>query len=213
MAINVLVIGKSGAGKSRSLKNFKKGEIGIIQGVNKPLPFKSENKAWFSTDYNKIKESIVKLPHPNACIDDAGYLITTEFMNNISTAGYDKYNKMGFNFFDLIKFTQDAIPNDKIVFYTMHEEEDSLTGTVKPKTIGKLLDEKVCIEGMFTIVLRAVCENGNHVFYCNNNGIAKSPEGMFESDSFENDLKYVEEKIRDFYDMPVKTSKAKEETN
>ena len=76
-------------------------------------------------------------------------------------------------------------------------------GRIIPKTIGKMLNEKVCIEGMFTIVLRAVFDNGKYLFRTKTNGsdVTKTPLDMFEEEEIENDLKLVDSKIRDFYEM------------
>ena len=79
----------------------------------------------------------------------------------------------------------------------MHEDENEVTGVVKPRTIGKLLDEKVCVEGLFTIVLR--CKE--HKFYTNNSGCAKTPEEMFDKDEIDNDLKFVDKTIREYYNL------------
>ena len=201
MGIPVLIIGKSGSGKSRSLKNFSKEQIGIIKVVQKELPFKNNLPSIVSKNYSEIKSILMKSKANSLFIDDAGYLLTSEFMNKRDEKGYDKFNTLAFNYYDLIEFIQNSLPREKIVYLVMHEDENDITGEVKPKTIGKLLDEKVCVEGLFTIVIRCVNESGMHKFYVNNNGCAKTPEDMFEYDEVENDLKLIDDTIREYWNL------------
>ena len=207
MARAILVIGQSGSGKSRSLKNFAPNEVGIIQCVTKDLPFRNSLKTVVTTDYNKIKEILIKSKAKTLVVDDANYLMTCEYVYS-NVAGYDKFNNIATNFYDLINFIQNQVPQDKTVYILMHEDVNDVTGNVKPKTVGKMLDEKICVEGLFTIVLRCVNNLGEHKFFVNNNGCAKSPEDMFESQAIENDLKYVDNVIRDYYG--IKPTQAKE---
>ena len=195
MAFPVLIIGRSGSGKSRSLKNFKPEELGVIKVIEKEFPFRSELKSVQTSDYPTVKGVLLKAQAQSIVIDDAGYLLTDEFMNRSAEKGFDKFTELANNFYDLVKFVQLQLPKEKIVYFIMHENENDVTGEVKPKTIGKLLDEKVCVEGLFTVVIRCV----DHKFYVNNSGCAKSPEDMFESDEIENDLKLVDTAIREYY--------------
>jgi hypothetical protein len=140
-------------------------------------------------------------------IDDSGYLMTNQFMNGHSSQGagnaiFNFYNDLGDKFWGLIRFVVTQLPDDKIVYFIMHEDKNDF-GDMKPKTIGKMLDEKVCIEGMFTIALYSVISCGKYVFRTNSDGneICKTPMGMFDSDEIENDLKFVDEKIREYYNL------------
>lgn len=200
-SVPVLLIGKSGSGKSASLRNFKKDEIAIANVLGKPLPFKTDLEAPKVDDYNIILKAIQNTNKKVIVIDDANYLITNEFMNKSSVKGFDKYNEMGNNFFNLINGIKN-IEGGKTVYLIMHEDTDE-EGNVKPKTIGKLLDDKVNIQGMFTICIRAMFDNGNYIFRLKTNGqdCVKTPIGLFEEDQMENDLKKVDEKIREYYDL------------
>ena len=203
-SVPVLLIGKSGSGKSASLRNFKKEEIAIANVLGKPLPFKSDLEAPKVDDYNVILKAIEKTDKKVIVIDDANYLITNEFMNKSSVKGFDKYNEMGNNFFNLINGIKN-IEGGKTVYLIMHEDTDD-EGNVKPKTIGKLLDDKVNIQGMFTICIRSMFDNGNYIFRLKTNGqdCVKTPIGLFEEESIENDLKIVDEKIREYYELNEK---------
>ena len=208
MAVPVLIMGRSGSGKSASLRNVK--ETMFVINVNKkPLPFKNnENlKVMNCDEYLKIKGSLkaaydkgIKL----AVIDDAGYLMTGKFMAGHRQAKgnsqFDLYNEIADNFYSLIKFISDELPEDMIVYVTMHEEKNDM-GESKPKTIGKLLDDKVCVEGMFTIVLHAMKLDGKYLFATNTDGldVTKSPIGMFEETYIDNDVQLVTERIRTYY--------------
>jgi hypothetical protein len=200
-SVPVLLIGKSGSGKSASLRNFKKEEIAIANVLGKPLPFKSDLEAPKVDDYNVILRAIQNTNKKVIVIDDANYLITNEFMGKSSVKGFDKYNEMGNNFFNLINGIKN-IDGGKTVYLIMHEDIDD-EGNVKPKTIGKLLDDKVNIQGMFTICLRSMFDNGNYIFRLKTNGqdCVKTPIGLFDTDQMENDLKLVDEKIREYYEL------------
>lgn len=200
-SVPVLLIGKSGSGKSASLRNFKKEEIAIANVLGKPLPFKSDLEAPKVDDYNIILKAIQNTDKKIIVIDDANYLITNEFMGKSSVKGFDKYNEMGNNFFNLINGIKN-IEGGKTVYLIMHEDTDE-EGNVKPKTIGKLLDDKVNIQGMFTICLRSMFDNGNYIFRLKTNGqdCVKTPIGLFNEEQMENDLKLVDEKIREYYEL------------
>lgn len=208
-SVPVLLIGKSGSGKSASMRNFKKEEIAIVNVLGKPLPFKNDLNAPQCGDYKVILDSIKNTTKKTIVIDDANYLITSEFMKNSSIKGFDKYNELANNFWNLIQGIK-SIGGGKTVYLIMHEDADE-NGNIKPKTIGKLLDDKVNIQGMFTVCLRSMFENGNYVFKLKTNGqdCVKTPLGMFEDDEIENDLKKVDEVIRDYYDLDKKESEEK----
>jgi hypothetical protein len=122
---------------------------------------------------------------------------------NKGNAVFELYNSLADNFYKLIKFCQEKVADDKTVYFVMHEDKNDF-GDIKPKTIGKLLDEKVCVEGLFTIVLRAECLNGEYIFHTKTDGsdVTKTPMGMFDKETVENDLKAVDATIRDYYDLP-----------
>jgi len=203
MGIPVLILGKSGSGKSASLRNFK--DLGLINVIGKPLPFKNDIPFIETDDYSKIKKALFYAKKLSLVIDDAGYLLTNEFMRRSSEKGYEKFTEIGNHFWDLIRFISKELPNDKIVYMTIHEDENEF-GNVIPKSIGKLLTEKVSIEGMFTIVLRAMREEKRYVFHTQSNGFdcAKSPIDLFDSEIIDNDLKVVDDLIRTYYNTNTK---------
>ena len=200
-SVPVLLIGKSGSGKSASMRNFKKEEIAIANVLGKPLPFKSNLDAPKVDNYDILLKAIQNTDKKVIVVDDANYLITNEFMNKSSVKGFDKYNEMGNNFFNLINGIKN-IDGGKTVYLIMHEDTDD-DGNVKPKTIGKLLDDKVNIQGMFTICLRSMYDNGNYIFRLKTNGqdCVKTPIGLFDEEQMENDLKLVDTKIREYYEL------------
>lgn len=208
MGIPVMIIGKSGSGKSTSLKNFDEDELYLIKVLGKPLPFKKKFESTFETDdYQKVLAALMKTTKKSIVIDDAGYLITNHFMREHSAKGagngvFTLYNEIGDKFWRLVEYVTNNLPADKIVYFMMHEEKNDI-GEVKPKTIGKLLDEKVCLEGMFTIVLRCMSGEGKHYFKTKTNGadVTKTPIDMFEMDEIKNDLKAVDTVIRNFYEL------------
>ena len=208
MAIPCLILGKSGSGKTTCLRGFADtNKINVINVLNKPYPFKGEIKSGSTDDYQQVMKWLIQFPAKSIVIDDAGYLITNMFMRGHSKEGsgnaiFSFYNKIGDHFWNLIEFIKNKVPQDKIVYLFMHEEADE-SGVIKPKTIGKILDEKVCIEGMFTIVLRCISEGGKHLFVTQSDGndVAKTPIGMFEDATIDNDLVIVDDAIRAYYNM------------
>lgn len=213
MAQVVMLIGKSGSGKSTSMRNFSHEELALINVNKKPLPFKGKfDSTLESTNYEQIEKAIFTTQKKVIVIDDAGYLITNQFMNghgeNKGNAVFELYNSLADNFYKLIKFCQEKVADDKIVYFVMHEDKNEF-GDIKPKTIGKLLDEKVCVEGLFTIVLRAECLNGEYIFHTKTDGsdVTKTPMGLFESETIPNDLKEVDKTIREYYDLTAKKEK------
>lgn len=207
MGIPVLVYGRSGTGKSRALLNFAEDEIFFVNVIRKKLPFRKKFKYEYQSDSVKsIKAGLKKMPTKTAVIDDAGYLQTNTFMRGHSapkagSSSFDLYNTIADDFWGLIEFVKNELSEDVIVYIIMHELTNDY-GLTKLRTIGKLLDEKVCIEGMVTIALRCMCDGTRHYFRTQNDGndITKSPEGMFELE-IENDLKAVDTTIREYWGL------------
>lgn len=215
MGIPVLIMGKSGSGKSRSMKHCVGKDFGLIRVLNKPLPFRGKIPGSACNDYVKIKAAIKSPKWPKSIvIDDAGYLITGQFMDGHSTTGkgnavFSLYNQLADDFYRLIQVIADEAPADRIVYVIMHEDANEF-GDIKPKTIGKLLDEKVCLEGMFTIVLRAVKgERYAFVTQSRDGAVSKAPDDMFPEVEIDNDLLLVDDAIREYYG--IENSKNKEE--
>lgn len=206
MGIPVLVIGKSGSGKSSSMRAFSPNDIGLVNVSRKPLPFKGGFQSTLMTDdYDKIETYLRGEAPDSIVIDDGGYLIVNMFMRGHSKTGsgnaiFGFYNQIADCFWNLIE-TVKELPAEKIVYIMMHEEVGEY-GAVKPKTIGKLLDAQVCIEGMFTICLRT--QRHKQHGYCfetqsDDFGVSKAPFGMFRTVLIPNDLKFVDGKIREYY--------------
>ena len=202
MGIPVMILGESGSGKSSSMRNFTPNEIGIINVGKKPLPFRSQIKPFNSDDYSKIVGVMQKAKAKSIVIDDCQYLMANEFMRNAKVTGFQKFTDIALNFWSLVQIVIDQLPDDVIVYFLGHIERDA-NGNEKFKTIGKMLDEKITIEGLFTIVLKTVVSDGKYQFSTQTNGMdtVKSPLGMFTEPLIENDLKMVDETIRDYYNI------------
>ena len=216
MSIPVLIIGKSGSGKTYSLKNFKPDEVGIISIEKGRLPFKSDLKtvrlpkdptkgeARDAVQMNAAKYSWIMAAIKNAkaksiVIDDSQYLLVNELFDRAYEKGYDKYISMAAKFRELIHFINELEDEQKIVYFLHHSETDS-DGREKVKTIGKMLDEKLTVEGCFDIVI--YCQDHRFFTQANGQSTAKTPEGMFELE-IPNDLKAVDTAIRDYYGLEV----------
>ena len=212
MAIPVLIIGRSGSGKTYSIKNFAPEEVGVISVEKGRLPFRTEiktvrvpryeNSADINTyaqanaaKYAWIISTIKKAKAKSIVVDDSQYLLVNELFDRAAEKGYDKYVQMAANFRNLIHAINDLPEDDKIVYFLHHSEADT-DGREKVKTIGKMLDEKLTVEGCFDIVI--YCQD--HKFYTQSNGqsTAKTPEDMFPLE-IPNDLKMVDQTIREYY--------------
>lgn len=201
MGVPILILGESGTGKSASLRNFSKDDLKVINVANKPLPFKNKFESVSSDDYRTIIKELKTTKKKVIVIDDAQYLMANEFMRRATERGFDKFTEIAQNFWNLVNTVKD-LPNDVTVYFLAHIERDA-NGNEKIKTIGKLLDEKITVEGMFTIVLKTNVTDGVYSFLTQNSGhdTVKSPIGMFPSYAIDNDLKYVDEKIRNYYEL------------
>lgn len=214
MATAVLIMGESGSGKSASLRNFAPNEISVFNVTSKPLPFKQGKTKIPKIDnatYTDIANALAKPNKRAYVIDDAGYLLSFEMFKRANETGYSKFTDMAKNFFDMLDFINTQLPSDIIVYITMHTEDDSEMHKTKAKTIGKMIDQNLNLEGLFTIVLRAMQTEDGYKFITRDDRVstAKSPMGMFENDTIDNDLKEVDRIIREYYDMkPLTDNKA-----
>lgn len=201
MAKKVLIIGESGTGKSASMRNFDKSEILVINVARKDLPFRGNFEQIATDDYRTIKKAMQNTDKKVIVIDDCQYLMANEFMRRATEKGFEKFTEIAQNYWELQQ-TINALPDDVIVYEMSHLERDQ-NGNEKVKTIGKLLDEKITVEGMFSIVLKTVVTDGRYFFQTQNSGhdTCKSPIGLFKDMMIENDLKAVDTAIRDYYEL------------
>lgn len=225
MAFPVLVIGASGSGKTYSLKNFKASEVGILSIEKGRLPFdqrgipddeklkvikvKSFNDNEHSpaqanaAKYSWIQTVIKNAKTKSIVIDDSQYLLSGEFFDRAYEKGYDKFTDIAAKFRNLIHFINELPEDDKIVYF-LHHNDIGDDGRAKVKTVGKMLDEKLVVEGCFDVVL--YCQDQKFFTQSNGQSTAKTPEGMFDLE-IPNDLKMVDDAIRDYYGIQVKKTK------
>lgn len=215
MAVKTLILGNSGTGKSASLRNFDKDEICVINCAGKPLPFQNHFEQHTPT-FDKLTSDVLaamdKTTKKVIVIDDCQYIMSFQYMRRIHENGWDKWNDIQGDFFNIIQAC-DYMPNDVTVYFLSHLSTDD-NGNEKIKTMGKMLDEKITIEGLFTTVLKTSVSDGKYFFLTQNSGkdTVKSPIGMFDTYAIDNDLKYVDTKIRNYYEIgdyaPDETVKA-----
>ena len=205
MAQKVLIMGESGTGKSTSMRNCDAAITAVVNPVGKPLPFKNHFDMMSNeTDARKITKYMKNQAASGKkiiVVDDFQYILAVPYMNRIKETGWDKYNDFGANYFEIIDVCKD-LPDDVVVVYMTHIETLD-NGLTTVKLIGKLLREKITIEGLFTVVLRTGVNEGKYYFYTQNSGkdTVKSPLGMFPSYAIDNDLNYVVDKIRNYYEI------------
>lgn len=205
MGIPVLIIGESGSGKSASLRNFEPEEVSIFNVAAKPLPFRKRLPSKATADYGMIMAGIQQSKKKAFVIDDSQYLMCFESFARAKDAGFGKFTDIALNFYNLVQYVIRQTPPDVLVYFLHHTDTDSNTGRTKAKTMGKMLDNQLTLEGLFSIVLNCVTDGQKHVFITQSDGYntAKSPMEMFPLE-IENDLKQVDQTIREYYNMNEK---------
>ena len=195
-----MILGESGSGKSTSMRNFDTGEIGIFNVASKPLPFRKKLTKVDGATYNLILKTLEKANLKRYVIDDSQYLMAFEMFDKAKLTGYGKFTDMALNFKGLIDFVVRSTPPDCIVYF-LHHTQKTESGT-KAKTVGKMLDDQLTVEGLFSIVIKTKFESGKYSFVTQTDGTdtVKSPMGMFDLE-IDNDLKVVDEIIRDYWEL------------
>ena len=203
MGVPVLIIGASGSGKSRSIKGLKPEEVGIFSVEKGRLPFKGDYKVKTRATYKDIA-SIFKDPKlKRYVIDDSQFLMVNALFDRAKEVGYGKYTDFALDFRNLVHNVNYLLPDDVVVYFLHHTETDPNTGKVKAKTVGKMIDQYLTLEGCFDIVLLAEVDGEGHHFVTQSDGYttAKSPEGMFPTLKIPNDLGIVDAAIRDYWGL------------
>lgn len=215
MSIATLILGQSGTGKSTSLRNLNPADVLLIQAIKKPLPFRAKEWQPLTKDGGSIVvtdssaticDRITRSKRPIVIVDDFQYIMANEFMRRVldketGNQAFAKYNEIARNIWDILNAASNAA-DEKRVYILSHTEQNE-AGLTKIKTIGKLLDEKITVEGMVTICLKTVVTNGVYEFSTQNSGsdTVKSPIGLFESERIDNDLAAVDAAIVEYYGL------------
>lgn len=201
MGIPVLILGESGSGKSASLRNFDPAQVGVFNVAGKPMPFRAKLPVVNNATYNRIYKSLAKGKLKTYVVDDSQYLMAFEFFDRAKETGFNKFTDIGLNFKNLIQFVITNTAPDCIVYF-LHHVENSGENKLKAKTIGKMLDEKLTLEGLFSIVLLCEASADGHHFITQSDGYttAKSPMEMFDK-QIDNDLAMVDATIREYWNL------------
>lgn len=225
MGQSVLIIAESGSGKSTSIETLNPKETFIINVANKPLPFKgwkTKYSIWSKTNpggnmYDKASSENIE-----ACIryvndkrteiktlvvDDLQYMSAFEYFDKADEKGYDKFSKIAAHLARIVRLPKELREDLTVIFLTHAEESVDMEGKrrVKAKTVGKMIDNALTLEGLFSIVLFGKIKKDKdgelrYVFETRNNGenTCKSPKDMFNSFEIPNDLQFVIDSIRDY---------------
>ncbi len=194
-----MVLGQSGSGKSTSLMHFGKGDAEIFSATGKRLPFRLPVDVHKNATYRDIYDALKANKSKVYVIDDSTYLMQLDNFRRAQEKGFDKFVTMALSFERLLEAAM-ATDDDTVVYF-LHHPQFGETGEAKPQTIGKMLDNQLCIEGLFDIVLECTVSDGKHIFYTNEHGIAKTPINMFDEQMIPNNLAEVDRTIREFWDM------------
>lgn len=205
-------MGESGSGKSASMRNFKENDVRVLNVASKPFPFRNVNKLKKAdkATYDMITGVVKSGQVLSYVIDDAQYLMAFESFAKAQIAGYGKFTEMAKNYEEMLRTIQEDTPPDTIVYVMQHVDTDE-TGKVKAKTLGKMLDQQLTVEGLFTIVLLVKADEKGHYFLTQSDGTnpCKSPMGMFDDVKIDNDLKMVDDTIREYYGLKKQPSAGK----
>ena len=201
MGIAVLVLGSSGSGKSTGMRNFKSNEVCVLNVAGKPLPFKGQLPTVQNATYDTIGATFHEGKFKTYVVDDSQYLLAFEMFDRAKETGYGKFTDIAVRFRNMISYVAQQMPEDAVVFF-LHHSEETESGKVKAKTVGKMLDNQLTVEGLFSIVLLAQSDGVNYKFITQTDGVtpAKSPMGMFERE-IDNDLKLVDKTIREYWGL------------
>lgn len=212
MGVAVLILGESGSGKSASMRNFNSEDVRVLNVASKPFPFRNVNKLKKAdkATYAMIKGAVSSGQSLSYVIDDAQYLMAFESFEKANETGYAKFTLMAKNYEEMLRYIQEDTSPDTIVYIMQHIDTDE-NGVIRAKTLGKMLTQQLCVEGLFTIVLLAKTENGHYTFITQSDGTnpCKSPMGMFDSVEIDNDLKMVDDTIREYYGLKKNTTSTK----
>lgn len=203
MGVAVLVLGASGTGKSASLRNFDPKEIGIFNVASKPLPFKGKMEYILNEPtYGQIMKSLEDNKLKCYVIDDSQYLMAFEEFDKVKVSGYGKFTEMALNFYNLLQCAIKRTSPDTVVYFLHHTERDD-EGHIKAKTVGKMIDSKLTLEGLFSLVLLTGTDGNEYWFETQTDGYstAKSPIGLFPDKRIPNDLKAVDTAIREYWNL------------
>ena len=214
MGIPVLIMGESGSGKSSSLRNFKPEEVAIFNVAGKPFPFRNKFSALTVDNPATIMEILRKNKMNCYVIDDSQYLMAFKLISRLNDKGYEKYTEIARDFRNMVDTIVKDTSGDTIVYFLHHVEQRD-DGHYKAKTSGKMIDNWLTLEGLFSIVLMAVTDGKKHQFITQSDGTTtcKSPMEMFNME-IDNDLKFVDATIREYYNLaPLGTVPKKKESN
>lgn len=219
MSIATMILGQSGTGKTASLRNLNPVDVLLIQAVKKPLPFRAigwgpctkgtpDGSTIVTDNAHTIVGAMQRTHKPIIVIDDFQYILANEFMrrvldNETGNSAFAKYNEIARNAWDILMCAGNLADTTR-VYILAHTQQDE-SGHVKAKTIGKLLDEKITLEGLLTIVMRTTVINGQYLFSTQNNGMdtVKTPMQMFDSEHIENDLATVDKTVCEYYNLAI----------
>ena len=203
MGVPVLIEGETGSGKTYSLRNFKPDEVGIFSVEKGRLPFKGNFKVVKHATYKDINKIFNEPKLKRYVIDDSQYLLVNELFDRAKEVGYQKYTDMALAFRNLVHAVNHNLPDDVIVYFLHHTETDSNTGKTKAKTVGRMIDQYLTLEGCFDVVLLAAIDGTDHYFITQSDGYttAKSPAEMFPDVKIPNDLAAVDKAIREYWNL------------
>lgn len=201
MGIPVMIMGESGSGKSTSLRNFDPEKVGVFNVAGKPLPFRKQFRVINNATYQSIYKVLANPKLKTYVIDDAQYLMAFEELDRAKEIGYTKFTEMALNFSGLVRYIINQIPADVIVYFLQHVETTD-QGKIKAKTVGKMIDSKLTLEGLFSIVLMCEASDSGYHFITQSNGYTtvKSPMEMFDKE-IDNDLAMVDQTIREYWNL------------
>jgi hypothetical protein len=196
----VLIVAKSGTGKSSSMRNFAENDLRVISCSGKELPFKSNIKSLYVKTYGELMNAVVAAERPVVVVDDINYIMSFDQMSRVLETGYTKFTLMAKSITDLFKTIVEK-DSDQTYYVIGHQAEQAEGDSqIRLKTPGKMVSNTIVLEGLTNILITTDVVDNQFVFRVQTDGTGvKTPMGMFDTLTIENDLKLVDKTIREFY--------------
>lgn len=220
----LIVVGPTGSGKSRSIKNLDPAKTVVVNVLKKDLPFKGSRALYSAQNKNLanldkwddvvgfIEHISFSQPHiTTLVIDDARFIVEKELFRRAKETGYGKFTEMAAHFQKIIETAENA-RGDLNVVLMLHDDDVISDGAVvakKVKMSGKMIEDHY--NPLEVVPICLYCKpsmektSTTYQFYTHKCMVgtaeipAKTPEDMFTENTIPNDLALVFKAMDEYY--------------